>query len=134
MQKLSAEACSKASVLGASPRKKSKQRSPDAPAYLCVYKVCSDATMFKDEQGAVLFPGINSVNQSVVLVTLSHPEAYPQIDVKIEQQFDAMLKAKFVEDSTRPRDWEDLVKQLHIVPINTGTFVPYNLSLSLIHI
>ena len=83
--------------------------------------------IYKDNKGVGLFPGINTVNQSVFLVTLSHPEAYPQIDFKVVEKIDAMLKGKFMEASIRPRDWEDLVQKLHIVSINTGTFAPYNL-------
>ena len=47
--------------------------------------------MYKDDKGVCVFPGITTVNQSVFLVTLSHPEAYPQIDFKIEEKMDAML-------------------------------------------
>ncbi len=60
-------------------------------------------------------------------MALSHPEAYPQIDFKIEDKLDAMLQDKAAGDSQRPRSWEDLQQRLHIVPVNTGTFVPYNL-------
>ena len=84
--------------------------------------------LFRDDEGVGLFPGITTVDQNVFLVTLSHPEAYPQIDFKIVEKIDAMLKGTFVEGSLRPRHWEDLVEMLHIVPINTGTFVPYNLA------
>ena len=117
----------KASTFVASPKKKANQRSPDAAAYLCVSKVCSDAMIYKDDKGVCLFPGISSVNKSVFLVTLSHPNAYPQIDFKVVDKIDAMLKTKFVESVGRPRDWNDLVQKLHIVTINTGTFAPYNL-------
>ena len=83
--------------------------------------------IYEDKNGAPLFPGIHTANQSVFLVTLSHPEAYPQIDFKIIDKFDAMLKEAFQEDNSRPRDWEDLVQKLHIVLVNTSTFAPYNL-------
>ena len=115
----------KASAFLASPKKKANQRSPDATAYLCVFKVCSEAMLYKDDQGICLFPGIATVNHSVFLVTLSHPNAYPQIDYKIVDSFDAMLQGKIAEG--RPQNWEDLMTRLHIVLINTGTFVPYNL-------
>ena len=81
--------------------------------------------MYKNDNGVGLFPGIDTVNQSVFLVTLSHPEAYPQMDFKLVDKIDAMLRGKFVESSMRPRDWEDLVNKLHIVHVNTGTFAPY---------
>ena len=115
----------KASAFLASPKKKANQRSPDATAYLCVFKVCSEAMLYKDDQGICLFPGIATVNHSVFLVTLSHPNAYPQIDYKIVDSFDAMLQGNIAEG--RPQNWEDLMTRLHIVLINTGTFVPYNL-------
>ena len=86
--------------------------------------MCSDAMIYKDLDGVNLFPGINTVNQSVFLVTLCHPEAYPAIGFKVVEKIDAMLKGTFVEDSMRPRDWDDLVLKLHIVTINTGTFAP----------
>ena len=81
--------------------------------------------LYKNDNGVSLFPGIDTVNQNVFLVTLSHPDAYPQMDFKLVDKIDAMLREKFVESSTRPRDWEDLVNKLHIVPVNTGTFAPY---------
>ena len=122
-----AEAWPEASAVAASPKKKANQRSGDAPAYLCVAKVCTDAMIYMDDKGVCLFPNINIINQSVFCVTLSHPDAYPQIDFKLLEKMDAMLKAKADDDDDRPRDWEDLVQKLHIVPVNTGTFVPYNL-------
>ena len=83
--------------------------------------------MYKDDKGVCIFPGITTVNQSVFLVTLSHPEAYPQIDFKIEEKLEAMLSNKVDEGNPDPRSWEELVQKLHIVAVNTGTFAPYNL-------
>ena len=116
----------KASYHVASPKKKANQRTPDASAHICVYKVCSDAMIFKDDNDVCLFPGITSVRQSVFLVTLSHPNAYPQIDFKLLDKMDTMLQSS-CDGSERPRNWEDLVQKLHIVAVNTGTFAPYNL-------
>ena len=48
----------KASSFMASPKKKANQRTPDASAYICVYKVCSDAMIFKDDNNVCVFPGI----------------------------------------------------------------------------
>ena len=82
--------------------------------------------IFEDKLGGPLFPGINTVNMNVFLVTLSHPDAYPQIDFKVTDKLDAMLKAKFEADNSRPRDWNDLMQKLHIVTVMTGTWAPYN--------
>ena len=117
----------KASGFLGSPSKRANQRSPDAAAYLCVSQVCSDAMVYKDDKGDCVFPGITSVNQTVFSVTLSHPQAYPQIDFKIVEKFDEMLKSQVSEGSQQPRNWDDLVQKLHIVAITTGTFSPYNL-------
>ena len=117
----------KASTFASSPKKKANQRTSDAAAYLCVAKVCSDATLYKDDMGICLFPGITSVNQNVFLVTLSHPNAYPQMDFKIAEKIDAMLKANNAGSSSMPCNWIELMEKLHIVAVNTGTFVPYNL-------
>ena len=38
-----------------------------------------------------------------------------------------MLKDNKIEGSERPRTWADLIQKQHIVTVNTGTFVPYNL-------
>jgi len=116
----------KASAVQGSPRKKVNVRTPDADAHLCVYKVCSDAMIYKDDQGVCLFPGIDSVNQGVFVVTLSHPQAYPQIDFKFVEKMDAMLAAT-CKDTQRPQNWDALMQQLHIVHVNTGSFVPYQL-------
>lgn len=117
----------KASTFLASPRKRANTRTPDAAAHLCVSKICSDAMVYKTDEAVCLFPGLIAVNQTVHLVTLSHSKAYPQIDFKIVEKTDAMLKGKVDESSQRPRDWEDLMQRLHIVTVNTGTFAPYNM-------
>ena len=113
----------------ASPKKKANLRSPEATAYLCVSKVATDAMIYMDDKGDCLFPNINTINQSVFLVTLSHPDAYPTIDFRLIEKMDAMLKHKAdrAPQENRPKDWGDLVMKLHVVPVNTGTFVPYNL-------
>ena len=117
----------KASTSVGSPQKRANQRTPTAPAYLCVSKVCSEATIYTKDDGVCLFPGITGVNQSVYLVTLSHPNAYPQIDFKFVEKMDEMLRAKPEASSPQPRNWEELLKQSHVVSVTTGTFVPYNL-------
>ena len=58
--------------------------------------------IYMDDKGVCLFPNINTINQSVFLVTLSHPDAYPQIDFKFIEKMDAMLKAKADDDEERP--------------------------------
>ena len=114
----------KASALLGSPRKKVNTRKPDADVHLCVYKVGSDAMIYKDDQGVCLFAGIDSINQSVFLVTLSHVQAYLQIDYKFVDKMDAMLADKWLEDNLRKLNWGSLMQRLHIVNVNTGTFVP----------
>ena len=116
----------KASGFVGSPRKRANTRTPDAAAHLCVSKICSDAMIYKTDEGVCLFPGLIAPNQTVHLVTLSHSKAYPQMDFKFTEKIDVMLKKKVEEDPQRPRDWEDLMQRLHIVTVNTGTFAPYN--------
>ena len=50
----------KASAFAGSPKKRANQRTSDVAAYLCVAKVCSDATIYKDDMGVCLFPGFIS--------------------------------------------------------------------------
>ena len=51
----------KASALVGSPRaKQANARKPDALAHLCVYKIGSDAMIYKDDQDVCLFPGIDT--------------------------------------------------------------------------
>ena len=89
----------KASALLGSPRKKVNTRKPDADAHLCVYEVATDPMIYKDDQGVCLFPGIDSISQSVFLVALSHVQAYPQIDYKFVDKMDAMLTNRWQEDN-----------------------------------
>ena len=57
----------KASALLGSPRaKKVDTRKADADAHLCVYKVGSDAMIYKDDQGVCLFPGIDTISYASV--------------------------------------------------------------------
>ena len=104
----------KASCFVGSPRKRANTRTPDAAAHLSVTKICSDALIYKTDDGLCLFPGLITPNQSVYLVTLSHSKGYPQIDFKFTEKMDVMLKKKVEEDPQRPRDWEDLMQRLHI--------------------
>ena len=60
----------KASTWLARPKKKANQRSSDAPAYISVSKICTDALIYKNDEGTCLFPGLVAVNQPVFLVTL----------------------------------------------------------------
>ena len=117
----------KASCFVGSPRKRANTRTPDAAAHLSVTKICSDALIYKTDDGLCLFPRLITPNQSVYLVTLSHSKGYPQMDFKFTEKMDVMLKKKVEEDPQRPRDWEDLMQRLHIVTVSTGTFAPYNM-------
>ena len=115
----------KASAWASGPKKKANQRSSDAPAYISVSKICSDAMIYKNDEGTCLFPGLVAVNQPVFLVTLSHPKAYPQIDFKVVDKIDEMLQALAARGGQGPHNWEDLAQRLHIVTMKAGTFTPY---------
>ena len=117
----------KASAWASSPKEKADQRSSDAPAYISVSKICSDAMIYKNDEGTCLFPGLVAVNQPVFLVTLVHPKAYPQIDFKVIDKLDETLQSLAAQGRPGPSNFDDLAQRLHIVTVKTGTFTPYGL-------
>ena len=115
---------------GGSPPKKLKvaQKNPNAPAYLCVSKVSSEALYFTDDSELPIFPGDFAAGRPVYLVTLSHPGAFPSCAYKLTDSIDTMLQQEDAEEAPdRPKNWGQLAERLHFIEITTGTYAPYNL-------
>ena len=110
-----------------SPLKKANTKSADAPAYICISRVASEALLYENDEGGCLFPGINTYGSSVYMVAVSHSGAYPSVDFKMTERFDAFLQVQHAEVEGSPKSWEEMAKVLHAVPVVTGAFVPYNL-------
>ena len=113
-------------LTGSSP-KKANTKSPDAPAYICIFRVASEAVIYENDEGGCLFPGIKTCGNSVHMVTFSHWGAYPSVDFKMAERFDDFLRAKNSDETGLPKSWLEMLNALHAVSVVTGSFVPYNL-------
>ena len=86
-----------------SPLKKHNTKSPDAPVYLCVFRVSSEAMIYENDDGSCLFPNINEFGIEVYMISVSHVNAYPAIDFKLSERFDDFLRVKNADDLNLPQ-------------------------------
>ena len=112
---------------GTSPMKKANKKNPDAPAYVCICRVSTEAQNFLGDNGLCIFPGVETRGNHVYMVALAHPNAYPTIEFKILERFNEFLEAVNADKDGVPKNFKDLTEVCHVVAVTTGTFVPYNL-------
>ena len=107
------------------PDKRRNTNRGEAPAKVCVCQVSSEACKYTNQDGTCLFPNIDTVGNNVYLVALTHDKAFPAMDFKLTEYWDKMLREDEAADKHAPRSWAQLAECLHVIEVNTGTYVPY---------